>query len=109
MYSKREDEVKAYMKQVEERRQIKISEAREAGSLIECQCCYSDECLEEDMLPCMGGHMYCKECVQRGSEVAIGEGKTQMKCLGQCDQDFELATLQKALKPNVFSKWLKKI
>ena len=53
--------------------------------------------------------MYCKECVQRGSEVAIGEGKTKLQCLGQCDKDFDLSILQKALKPNVFSKWLKRI
>ena len=53
--------------------------------------------------------MYCLECIQRGSEVAIGEGKTQLRCLGQCDQDFALSTLQLALKPHIFAKWTKKI
>ena len=33
---------------------------------------YSDECLVEDMLPCESGHLFCKDCVQRASEVAIG-------------------------------------
>ena len=53
--------------------------------------------------------MFCQECIQRGSEVAIGEGKTQLRCLGQCDQDFKLATLQKALKPHIYAKWIKQI
>ena len=52
MYSKREDEVNDYIKREKERREERVKEAREAGALIECQCCYSDECLEEDMLPC---------------------------------------------------------
>ena len=56
-----------------------------------------------------GGHMFCLECIQRASDVAIGEGKTQLQCLGQCDQDFSLATLEKALKPHVFAKWTKNI
>ena len=52
MYSKREDEVNDYIKKMKERRDERVKEAREAGALIECQCCYSDECLEDDMLPC---------------------------------------------------------
>ena len=56
-----------------------------------------------------GGHTYCRECIQRGSAVAIGDGKTELKCLTRCDRPFGLATLQKALGANTFSKWLKKI
>ncbi len=76
---------------------------------MECTCCYNDECLDEDMLPCRGGHLFCRECVQRASEVAIGEGKVDLTCLGQCEEVFELSTLQKALKPNTFAKWLSRI
>ena len=32
-----------------------------------------------------------------------------MKCLGQCEVTFPLSTLQKALKPILFSKWLSRI
>jgi hypothetical protein len=76
---------------------------------MECVCCYNEECLEEDMLACSRGHLYCKKCVQRASEVAIGEGMHQLTCLGQCKDVFALSTLQKALKPNTFSKWLGRI
>ena len=61
------------------------------------------------MVPCSNGHKFCETCVQRASEVAIGEGKTGLSCLGQCEDSFELATLQRALNPHMFSKWLKKI
>ena len=47
--------------------------------------------------------------VQRASEVAIGEGKHQLNCLGQCDEVFSLSILQKALKAATFSKWLSRI
>jgi hypothetical protein len=53
--------------------------------------------------------LYCKECIQRASAVAIGEGKTELTCFGSCDQPFALSTLQKALSPNTFSKWLPKM
>ena len=43
-------------------------------------------------------------------QVAIGEGKTALTCLGgQCDATFPMTVLQKALKANLFSKWLSRI
>ena len=50
----------------------KIEEARKNGFLMECGCCFDDECLVENMIRCVNGHQFCKECVQRASEVAIG-------------------------------------
>ena len=112
-YARMEEKVKAHEKEVEKQRQLKIADARENGTLEECKCCYSDEILREDMFSCQGGHCYCKDCIQRASEVAVGEGKTRLQCLGgnegNCDESFELSVLQNALKPNLFSKWLKKI
>ncbi len=108
-YSRKEDEVKKYIQEKESEYRRKVENAKDNGSLLECTCCFSDECLEEDMLPCDGGHLFCRECVQRASEVAIGEGKHQLNCLGQCDEVFSLSILQKALKAATFSKWLSRI
>ena len=33
-----------------------MEQARAAGLLQECQCCYSEDCLEEQMVPCRAGH-----------------------------------------------------
>ena len=37
-----------------------MQEARGAGLLLECQVCFSDDCLESDMVACVGGHLFCK-------------------------------------------------
>jgi hypothetical protein len=108
-YSRKEDEIKHYITDKKDSYEKKVAVAKKKGCLMECVCCYNEECLEEDMLACSGGHLYCKECVQRASEVAIGEGKHQLTCLGQCEDVFALSTLQKALKANTFSKWLSRI
>ena len=72
-YSRKEEEVKRYICEKTSAYSRKVEEAKDKGTLMECVCCYNDECLDEDMLPCGGGHLFCKECVQRASEVAIGK------------------------------------
>ena len=78
------------------------------------------------MLTDFGIHHRLESCVQlQRSEVRVNpfellcwnvnqfSGKTRLQCLGgnegNCDESFELSVLQNALKPNLFSKWLKKI
>ena len=63
------EEIKEFIKNKEEVHEKKVAAAKESGSLTECLCCYNDECLLEDMLACAGGHLFCKECIQRASEV----------------------------------------
>ena len=52
MCSKRKEEVQLYNQKVKKRRQEWVAVAEKAGALMVCQCCYSDDCLEEEMLPC---------------------------------------------------------
>ena len=68
-YSKKEDEVKKFINGQKEEHDKLVAEAKEAGNLMDCVCCFNDECLVEDMLACGGGHLFCKDCVQRASEV----------------------------------------
>ena len=86
----------------------KVAAARLAGALVECECCYSSDCLEEEMVRCGGGHMYCKDCVETSTKVAMGEGKTMIECLGQCDEEVSWQELSRALQPNVLSKLIQK-
>ena len=75
-----------------------------------CGVCYDEDCIESKMLSCPKGHQFCKECVERGSKVAIGDGKTSLECLsGQCTEQFEITTLAKALSTSLSSKWISKI
>ncbi len=69
-FARIEGEVEAHKARLREEREAKVSEARDKDALMECVCCLSDECLLDDMLPCKGGHLFCRECVQRASEVS---------------------------------------
>jgi len=89
-------------------REVAVEAARLREELVECKCCYSPDCLAEDMIQCKGGHMYCKECISRGTSVAIGDGKTIIECLGHCAEEIGWQELQKALAPNVLSKLLQR-
>ena len=42
-------------------------------------------------------------------QVAMGDGKIMLHCLGSCEASFDITVLQKALKPDFFSKWFRKI
>ena len=52
MCSRRLEEVELYEKRVEKRHQEWVAVAEKAGALTVCLCCYSDDCLEEGMVPC---------------------------------------------------------
>ena len=68
-------------------KELKVAAARLAGALVDCESCYSSDCLEDDMVRCEGGHLYCKDCVETSTKVAMGEGKILIECLGQCDKE----------------------
>ena len=99
-----------YIQLKKEERKRKLDNAREKGELNECGCCFDDELLLEDMLPCPEGHLFCVECIKRSSEELIGQAKVKFPCLeGQCTEEFTMVTLQKALRPKTFSLLLGKI
>jgi len=76
----------------------------------ECGCCFDSDILEVQMLSCPIGHLFCKECIKRGSESAYGEGKTELLCFqGNCEEKFELKILENVIESAKFSKWSLKI
>jgi len=100
----------AIQEEIAKRKTDKIKafeDARANDALVECSCCYN-ECLGEDMVPCEGGHLYCKECIQRSTDVAMGDGKSTILCLGHCEEEISTRELQRALTPNILSKLLTK-
>ena len=98
--------IEAELKKRETERRQALEEARLSNSLVECGCCFNDECLGEDMVSCKAGHLYCKECIKRSTNVAMGEGNTIIRCLGQCEEEIPTKELQKAVHKNVLSKLL---
>ena len=78
--------IEAELKKRETERRQALEEARLSNSLVECGCCFNDECLGEDMVSCKAGHLYCKECIQRSTNVAMGEGNTIEGHMGPGDE-----------------------
>lgn len=68
--------------------------AKDAGLLKTCECCYDDEVMPDEMACCENNHVFCKECVKKGCEVKIGEGKLDFPCLTSCEAQFSLQVLQ---------------
>ena len=73
-YFRKEAEIQKFLDKDNSILNKKIQEAKENGTpLMECTCCYNEECFLEDMLPCKNGYLYCKDCVKRALDVAIGK------------------------------------
>ena len=78
----------------------KVEAARASGELHECGCCYDDEVLFEDMVPCTSGnHLFCKTCVRRQAEELIGQMKSKFPCLSgdDCSAEFSTHVLQQVM------------
>ena len=103
-----EEQIKSEQERRSAEREAKIEAAKLLGNLQECLCCYSADCLPDDMIPCKAGHLYCRDCISRGTSVAIGDGKTVIECLGHCQEEIGWQELQKVVAPNVLSKLLQR-
>lgn len=84
-------------------------QAKRMGLFQTCSCCYDEEVMPDDIVNCPQGCRFCKSCVKRSSEIAVGEGKVNFPCLsGNCNAEFSLRVLQTVLEPKVFSKMAQK-
>lgn len=100
----------AMIREDQESRKQRFDEAKTAGLLEECTCCFDDEIMPEDMLTCPEGHAFCRQCVMRSTEVAVGESRAKFPCLtGTCESDFTLAVIQKAVTSKTFSLVLRRL
>ena len=84
-----------------------MDEARAAGLLVECEVCYKDDCLEQEMVPCKANHLHCRECIILAAKVASGENKTGVTC-ATCKEEVEFKYLDKVVDPIVLSKMLQR-
>ncbi|KAL3872806.1 hypothetical protein ACJMK2_036006 [Sinanodonta woodiana] len=110
LYCQHKKEISDYLKEEKRRFEQCVMKAKEKKELLECSCCFDDECLFENMTSCADGHLFCKKCVQRSTETAIGMGKTEFPCLtGSCEHKFTLSALQQVLPPSMFSILLRKL
>ena len=46
--------------------------------------------------------------METSTKVAMGEGRTEVECLGQCQEEISWQELSRALQPNLISKLIQK-
>ncbi|XP_049819723.1 uncharacterized protein LOC109604629 isoform X6 [Aethina tumida] len=98
------DEIKKYIQEMKAKEQEERRNAKEAGLMRTCNCCYDEEVMPKDYYECPKGCGFCRECVLKSCEIAFGDGKIDFPCLADCGADFTLHTLQECLPPKMFSK-----
>jgi TRIAD3 protein (E3 ubiquitin-protein ligase RNF216) len=76
---------------------------QEMDALLECGCCY-DSFPFEDMVQCMEGHLFCRECARRAAEDRLGLRKTDFQCMSGegCTAGFRLKEIQLFLDPAAY-------
>ncbi|XP_043248721.1 uncharacterized protein DDB_G0292642-like isoform X2 [Colletes gigas] len=98
-------QIREYMNKLEEEEEEKeaFEKLKSNNELLECQCCYDNECMPCKCSTCDDGHIFCNSCIRRGIETKLANGETNTSCFINCVGEFRLSTLQKILPPTLFS------
>ncbi|KAJ8979957.1 hypothetical protein NQ317_001542, partial [Molorchus minor] len=107
-YLSHKEEIENYLSEKAKKEKEERLLSKEAGLLETCGCCYDDEVMPKDTFSCPNECKFCKDCIKKSCEVALGEGKTNFSCLASCTAEFTLQTLQHVLPPKMFSKLAQK-
>lgn len=65
---------------------------------LECPCCLDPACLEERMVACAAGHLYCAACVNAAAAIAVGENRAAVPCLGACREEMDMRQMEKLVE-----------
>nr|XP_031826139.1 uncharacterized protein LOC116424202 isoform X2 [Nomia melanderi] len=52
---------------------------------------------------CNDGHIFCNSCIIKGVKIKLAQGDTRMLCFVECNEEFNLSTLERILSPTQFS------
>ncbi|CAK9829067.1 E3 ubiquitin-protein ligase RNF216 [Anthophora retusa] len=102
------EQIREYLDKVKEEEMKEFEKLKEKNELLQCECCYNDECIPSKCSTCTNGHVFCNSCILSGTESMLAEGKTRISCFTDCDEEFSLPTLQKILSPKQFSTLVSK-
>lgn len=93
-YYEHKQEIENYLEQKRLEREHLKREAKENGTLQTCNCCFDEEVMPTDVLTCELGCKFCRDCIKKSIEVAMGDAKIDFKCLNDCNSEFNLQTIQ---------------
>ncbi|CAF0787945.1 unnamed protein product [Brachionus calyciflorus] len=109
-FIKNETLVRQYLTSKESNRKQRFEKAKQQNALIECQCCFDNEFLPEDIIQCESNHQFCTACIKKYVETNIGDSKYKFKCFGEkCDLEIPMRVIKSILEPNIYEKLMKKI
>ncbi|KAK2585538.1 hypothetical protein KPH14_010180 [Odynerus spinipes] len=101
-------DIQIYLAELKEKEAIEFQRLKENNGLLECQCCFDNECMPSKCSNCDNGHIFCNNCIMKGVEMKLAESETHIYCFTSCTSEFNLSMLQKVLSPTTFSILLKK-
>jgi hypothetical protein len=100
-------DAKKLKKQIEAAELQNEREHAKAGTLLECQCCFSDAPVNR-MIPCEGEipHFFCFKCLKTSAETQIGLMKYELSCfdVSGCQAVFDRKMLKLAVGDAVMEK-----
>uniref|UniRef100_A0A0C9QJK2 Rnf216_1 protein n=3 Tax=Fopius arisanus TaxID=64838 RepID=A0A0C9QJK2_9HYME len=107
-FIRHQSHIQKYIDDMKKAEKAEFEKLKKSNELLECQCCYDNECMPSKCSMCDQGHVFCNSCIIKGTDTKLGEGDTHVPCFQDCGAEFSLATLQEILKPTKFSILVKK-
>ncbi|KAE9521827.1 hypothetical protein AGLY_017779 [Aphis glycines] len=103
-YLDHKDEILNYIESVKTEHRIQVEEAKCIGNLNACECCFDNELLTTEVFSCPAGHTFCSSCIKKGTEVAVGGGKVDIKCFANCNEEFNLTMIKSIVDDKLYQR-----
>ncbi|KAI4502346.1 hypothetical protein M0802_002258 [Mischocyttarus mexicanus] len=101
-------EIREYWLKLRNEETEEFQRLKDNNGLLECQCCFNDECMPSKCSSCENNHIFCNTCIIKGTELKLAESETHIYCFINCTSEFSLSILQNVLPPTTFSILLQK-
>ncbi|XP_014234209.1 E3 ubiquitin-protein ligase RNF216-like [Trichogramma pretiosum] len=106
-YIQNKEDIKEYLRTMEIKDEQIMNALRKNGLITECQCCFDDMKLS-DVYACGNDHLFCKRCINKGTDMAISCGKTVVLCFQGCGSEIPLQEIKRGLPHDTYETFLKK-
>ncbi|XP_022167896.1 ATP-dependent RNA helicase DEAH11, chloroplastic-like [Myzus persicae] len=103
-YLDHKDEILNYIESIKTVHRIQVEQAKSIGELNTCGCCFDNELLTSEVFSCPAGHMFCSACIKKGTEVAVGGSKVDIKCFADCGEEFNLTMIKSIVDDKLYQR-----
>lgn len=103
-YLDHKDEILNHIESVKTVHRIQVEQAKSIGNLNTCECCFDNELLTSEVFSCPAGHTFCSSCIKKGTEVAVGGSKVDIKCFADCGEEFNLTMIKSIVDEKLYQR-----